>query len=147
MAQGCKECLSPSPKACEGAELKCTAAKAACMESKMKVPVGALRWLSFWDENNYNPAEFRGWATFGFTAGSSGGEGGGRALGTGCWERVIASLPYSCARTCDRPLVLCVMPFSVDFLFLFLRSFTGCFFFATAAGGNAASSLHVYTSC
>jgi hypothetical protein len=27
-----------------------------------------LRWLSFWDENNYNPEDFQGWANFGFTA-------------------------------------------------------------------------------
>lgn len=30
-------------------------------------PQGTLRWLSFWDENAYDPAEFLGWANFGFS--------------------------------------------------------------------------------
>ena len=65
---GCKECLAPSPKSCEGSDKKCAAARASCLQAKMAVPVGTLRWLSFWDENNYVPADFEGWANFGFTA-------------------------------------------------------------------------------
>ncbi len=28
---------------------------------------GTLQWLSFWDEGNYDPEDFIGWANFGFS--------------------------------------------------------------------------------
>jgi len=47
----------------------CEAAMRSCFEESGNESggYGSLRWLSFWDENAYEPSEFLGWANFGFT--------------------------------------------------------------------------------
>eukprot|EP00976_Prorocentrum_cordatum_P043764 885317-Prorocentrum_minimum.AAC.1 len=67
----CRECSRIKPVragGCEETELQCKRARVACMRGKVQACNGHLKWISMWDENQYVPHEFYGWANLGFTA-------------------------------------------------------------------------------
>mmetsp|Transcript_36908 Transcript_36908/g.104155 ORF Transcript_36908/g.104155 Transcript_36908/m.104155 type:complete len:603 (+) Transcript_36908:215-2023(+) len=72
MPHHCASCVAAAKAdriSCRRTGQRCEEQQAACYNARQQ-PTGGngtLEWLSFWDEGHYEPAEFKGWANFGFS--------------------------------------------------------------------------------